>query len=167
MKKIIFILTLFVTCAFSNLQAQQGKYGHVNSQEILTNMPGIDSIRIGLESFQVELEGIYEEYMGQYQKLVDKFQKEVGVISQAVRQIREKEIADLETKIQEFQYNAQTLLEQRQMELTEPFQKRIQDAIDAVATENNYAYIFDTQILLYSDGGTDLTPLVKKKLGIK
>lgn len=160
------IVALFATCAFSNLHAQQ-KYGHVNSQEIMATMPGIDSIRIGFESFQLELQQIYEEYMIEYQRLIDKLDKEAGIISQAVRQIREKEISDLETKIQEFQYNAQTLLEQRQLELARPFQDRIQNAINAVAEENNFAYIFDTQILLYSDGGTDVTALVKKKLGMK
>ena len=43
----------------------------------------------------------------------------------------------------------------------------IQNAIDKVAKANGYAYIFDTKILLYYDNGDDITPLVKKELGIK
>ncbi|MDR2979672.1 MAG: OmpH family outer membrane protein [Bacteroidales bacterium] len=167
MKKILLVVALFATCTFSNLHAQQGKYGHVNSQEIMANMPGVDSIRMSLETFQVELQQIYEGYMSQYQKMVEKFEAEVGVMSQAVRQIREKEITKLEEQIQEFQYSVQDLLEQRQVELTMPFQEKIQKAVNAVAEENNYSYLFDTQVLLYSDGGTDVTPLVKKKLEIK
>ncbi|MDL2296321.1 OmpH family outer membrane protein [Bacteroidales bacterium OttesenSCG-928-C03] len=167
MKKIVLVAALFLTCAFSNTYAQQGKYGHVNSQEILKTMPGVDSIRIGFESFQAELEQVYEEYMTQYNSKVRKFEEEAGIMSQTIRQFREKEIMDLEKQIQEFQYSVQGLLEQKQMELTMPFQEKIQNAINAVAEENNFAYIFDTQILLYSDGGTDVTPMVKKKLGIK
>ena len=36
-----------------------------------------------------------------------------------------------------------------------------------VAKANGYAYIFDTKILLFYDNGDDITPLVKKELGIK
>ena len=58
-------------------------------------------------------------------------------------------------------------MEEKQLELAKPFQDKIQNAINAVAKEHQYTYIFDTQILLYYDGGDDVTPLVKKKLGLK
>jgi hypothetical protein len=38
-----------------------------------------------------------------------------------------------------------------------------------VAAEGKFTYIFDTSTgtVLYSDGGTDIMPLVKAKLGIQ
>ena len=88
-------------------------------------------------------------------------------MSSTVRQIREQELVDLQNRIQDFQNGVQQDLEEKQYELAKPFQDKIQGAIDSVAKENQFNYIFDTQILLYYDGGEDITPLVKKKLGIK
>ena len=105
--------------------------------------------------------------MTEYQTKKDKFDREVGTMSSAVRQVREKELEDLGLRIQEFQANAQDDLEEKQYELAKPFQDAIQNAIDKVAKANGYAYIFDTKILLFYDNGDDITPLVKKELGIK
>jgi outer membrane protein len=58
-------------------------------------------------------------------------------------------------------------VEDEKYRLIAPFEEKVRKAIDEVAKENKYSYIFDTQILLYYDGGDDVTPLVKKKLGIK
>lgn len=168
MKKTLLLLAAFFCLSFVSVNAQsQGKYGHVNSQDVLRGMPGVDSINIKLQAFQQELQSLYEDYMREYQDKMDKFNREAGTMSSSVRQIREKEIVDLQNRIQEFQYSVQEDLEQKQYELAKPFQDKIQGAIDDVAKENNFAYIFDTQILLYFDGGTDITPMVKKKLGIK
>jgi Skp family chaperone for outer membrane proteins len=39
--------------------------------------------------------------------------------------------------------------------------------MNKVAKANGYAYIFDTKTLLYYGTGDDITPMVKKELGIK
>ena len=88
-------------------------------------------------------------------------------MSSAVRQLREKELTDLQERITLFEQSLQDLMQERQIELMTPFQDKILQAIKDVAKENGYAYIFDTKNLLYSDGGDDVSALVKKKLGIK
>jgi len=162
-------LLLILVCGIGmiSLHAQSQKYGHVNSAEILQLMPGVDSIPIKLKNFQNELQATYNELVEEFQRKKEIFDKEGGFWSASVRQLREKELADLQNSIQEFQYNVQDDLEQKQFDLIKPFQDKIQQAINDVAKESGYIYIFDTQILLYSDGGQDVTPLVKKKLGIK
>jgi len=149
------------------LHAQAQKYGHVNSAEILQTMPGVDSISIKLQDFQNELQTLHSELMQEYQKKQEALDKDGAFMSPSVRSIREKELLDLGNRIQEFQYSAQDDLEQKQIDLVKPFQDKIQKAIDDVAKENGYVYIFDTQVLLYSEGGNEITLLVKKKLGIK
>ena len=167
MKKIFLFsaLVCFFTMGTMSLSAQ-GKYGHVNSSELLTSMPGIDSVSIKLQAFQSELQGLYEDYVADFQAKKAKFDKDAGTMSSSVRQIREKELIDLQSRIQEFEYGVQEDLETKQFELVKPFQDKIQNAIKEVAKENSYTYIFDTQVLLYSEGGVDVTPLIKKKLGI-
>jgi outer membrane protein len=161
------LLILVCSVGMISLHAQNQKYGHVNSAEVLQAMPGVDSISIKLQNFQNELQAMYSEFMQEYQKKQEVLDKDGGLMSPSVRQIREKELLDLQNRIQEFQYSVQEDLEQKQFELVKPFQDKIQQAINDVAKENGYVYIFDTQVLLYSEGGVDITPLVRKKLGIK
>ncbi len=165
MKKTILLLVALISLSLFTAQAQ--KYGHVNSPELLKAMPGVDSIQIKLLAFQTELEGEYESMLNEFQAKKDKFDKDAGTMSSAIRQIREKELVDLQTRIQQFQYGVQDDLEQKQYDLIKPFQDKLQAAIDEVAKEHKYSYVFDIQTLLYYEGGEDITPLVKAKLGIK
>lgn len=161
-----FLLIAVICCLFS-LSANAQKYGHVNSGDVLKAMPGIDSLQIKMADFQKELEGMYENMLTEFQTKKDKFDKEAGTMSSSVRKIREQELVEMQNRIQEFQYSVQEDMEEKQLELAKPFQDKIQNAINEVAKEHQFSYIFDTQILLYSDGGEDITPLVKKKLGLK
>ena len=165
MKKIVMILAL--ATLFSVQAAQAQKYGHVNSGEILEVMPGSDSLQIKLQAFPQDLQAMYENMMTEFQTKKEKFDREVGTMSTAVRQVREKELTDLGNRIQEFQASAQEDLEDKQYELAKPFQDAIQEAINKVAKANGYTYIFDTKTLLYYSNSDDITPLVKKELGIK
>ena len=164
MKKITLILTICIICITSTF-AQ--KYGHVNSYDVMMAMPGIDSIQIKLADFQQNLATLYENMMGDFQAKKDKFDKEAGTMSSAVRKLREDELISLQNRIIEFQNNVQQDIEEEETILAAPFQEKVKTAIDDVAKEHKYAYIFDTRMLLYFDGGEDVTMLVKKKLGIK
>ena len=143
------------------------KYGHVNSQEIFAAMPGADSLQIKLKAFENELTEIYTGMVSEFQTKKEKFDQEAGTMSSTVRQYREKELMDLQQRIMEFQEGVQSDMQEKQRELMQPFQDKILKAIEDVAKENGYAYIFDTQVLLYSEGGDDVSALIKKKLGIK
>ena len=160
-------LLLFAVLLLGTTSSYAQKYGHVNVQEVFSVMPGGDSIRIKLENYQKELQDVYNTMAEEYQTKSEKFNREAGTMSSAVLKIRKQEIADLESRIMEFQQNFQDELQAKQIELTQPFQDAILNAINEVAKENGYAYIFDSSILLYTGGGDDVSALVKKKLGIK
>ena len=164
MKKGLLLLAAIVLTSTATF-AQ--KYGHVNSQEIFAVMPGADSLQIKLKAFETELTDIYTGMVSEFQSKKEKFDQEAGTMSSTVRQYREKELMDLQQRIMEFQEGVQSDMQEKQLELMQPFQDKILKAIEEVAKENGYAYIFDTQVLLYSEGGDDVSALVKKKLGVK
>jgi outer membrane protein len=164
MKKITLVL---VACIFCITPAFAQKYGHVNSTEVMRAMPGVDSLQIKMADFQKNLEILYENMVSEYQTKKDKYDKEAGTMTSSVRKLREDELVTMQNRIQEFSMNVQDDIEEEQARLLAPFQEKIQNAINEVAKDNRYNYIFDTQILLYYDGGDDVTPLVKKKLEIK
>ena len=162
-KGFLLLAAIVLTCTTAFSQ----KYGHVNTQEIFTAMPGADSIQTKLKAFETELTDIYTSLVSEFQTKKEKFDQEAGTMSSTVRQYREKELVDLQQRIMEFQEGVQADMQDKQLELMQPFQDKILKAIEDVAKENGYAYIFDTQVLLYSEGGDDVSALVKKKLGIK
>lgn len=165
MKKSFFILIAVLLFGTSASFAQ--KYGHVDANSIFLAMPGADTLQTALAAYQSELEAEYNTMYTEFQTKYEKFNKEAGTMSTAVRQLREKELTDLQQRITAFEESLQDFMQQRQIELMTPFQDKIIQAIQDVAKENGYAYIFDSKNLLYSEGGDDVSELVKKKLGIK
>jgi outer membrane protein len=165
MKKSFLILIAVLLFGTSASFAQ--KYGHVDANSIFLAMPGADTLQTALAAYQSELEAEYNTMYTEFQTKYEKFNKEAGTMSTAVRQLREKELTDLQQRISAFEESLQDFMQQRQIELMTPFQDKIIQAIQDVAKENGYAYIFDSKNLLYSEGGDDVSALVKKKLGIK
>lgn len=167
-KTLLTIIVIALLSVITPAQAQTiGKYAHINQQEVMKAMPGIDTIQTKLLAFQQKLEADYSNMMTEYQQKKEKFDREVGTMSASVRKVRENEILVLEQSISEFPNNAQVEIEQYQFEVLLPFQEKLKKAIDEVAAEHKIVYIFDSSTLLYSEGGFDISDLVKKKLGIK
>ena len=76
---------------------------------------------------------------------------------------------DLEKRIREFQTKAQSSLQTKEQELMKPLVQKAKDAIETVAKENSYTYVFDSGsgALLFQPESDNLLPLVKKKLGLQ
>jgi len=171
MKRISVVITLlvFVLLGF-NLSAQTKiKLAHVNSNDLIMLMPGIDSIQKSIEDYgkllQDELKAMYAEY----EKKAIEFQEKGAFLSDAMRKTKEQEIRDLENRIRTFQEQAQEDLQTKEQELFKPIVDKAKAAIADVAKEQGYTYVFDTAlgVLLYSDDSDNIIELVKKKLGIK
>ena len=77
----------------------------------------------------------------EFQTKKEKFDQEAGTMSSTVRQYREKELVDLQQRIMEFQEGVQSDMQEKQLELMQPFQDKILKAIEEVAKENGYAYM--------------------------
>ncbi len=67
-----------------------------------------------------------------------------------------------------FSQQADTDLQEKQVTLLQPLLDKAKNAINTVAKENGYAYIFDvgTGAFLYYEKGDNIMPLVKAKLGL-
>lgn len=104
-----------------------------------------------------------------YQTKVTSYHDNVATMSDLIRQTKEKEITDLQARIQAFQQSADQDLGAKQAELFNPLIEKVKNAISEVARENNYNYIFDvgTGALVFYENGDNVLPLVKTKLGIK
>ena len=173
MKKYIISIFLFAV-GFSALtvNAQQKiKIGHINSQELLSLMPESDSAQKKLEQLandhQLVLEGMSVEFNKKFEAY--RVALDAGTLSDLARASKEAELEDMQTRIQQFEQTAQQDLQQKRVEIFTPVQEKALNAVNEVAAENGFTYIFDTGMgaLVYtSPDSQDILPLVKTKLGL-
>ena len=163
MKKI----TIFIIAALTTLSSfSQDKLGHIDVQEILVVMPEYKAAETEMQNFALDLEKTSKALQSEIQAKFEDYQANVDSYSDIIRQDKEKEIQDLQQRIQAFEQNAQAQLEEKRQKLLTPITKAVQDAIQEVASEGGYTYIFTTEILLFSSKSNDVGLLVKKKLGL-
>ena len=145
------------------------KLGHINSNDLMQIMPGRDSAQTVLQAEVTDLEATLKSMQAEAEKRYNDYVANQAGWTELIRQTKQREIQDMAARIEEFQQNAQKQLQDREAELLKPIIDRAKKAIEDVAKEGGYTYIFDsgTAALLYDDGGDDIMPLVKKKLGLK
>ena len=164
-------IALVLLCALPfSLMAQEVKLGHVNSQEILTAMPERVTIEKTIKDLQDQWEKEMTKMREEYYAKMKEFQDKQATMPESIKQARQSEIAELEQRITTFQQTASTDLQKKQQELFTPVIDKVKKAINEVGAENGYLYLFDlsTQSIIYqSPKSNDVTPLVKKKLGLK
>ncbi|MBP5546183.1 MAG: OmpH family outer membrane protein [Bacteroidales bacterium] len=168
MKKTLILIAVCLFAFGGSAVAQKNiKLGHINSQELLQIMPGRDSVQNVLQSELTELESTLQAMRTELEKLYNDYQANQSGWTELIRSTKQREIQDMGARMQEFQENAQKQLQDREAALTKPIVDRAKKAIEDVAREGGYTYIFDGAALLYSQDSEDIMPLVKKKLGLK
>lgn len=162
------VLVLSVLLSVHPASAQQAKFGHINSAELLSMMPESKTADAELKKFGETLESQLKSMHAEYQSKVAEYQSKESLMAESIKQTRQKDILDLENRIQEFQEQGQSDIQKKKEELYSPILKKAQDAINSVANENGYTYIFDASLgtLLFAQPTNDVMPMVKKKLSL-
>ena len=149
--------------------AQSFKTGHVNRDEIIMAMPDYDTAMQKYNTFGQELTNAMELMQVEYNNKLDQYEKDSKILTEIVKTNKEQELTDMQNRINNFQQQAQAQLQDKQTELLNPIIERAGVAINAVAKEGGFLYIYDVRTLVYFDPvkSTDIGPLVKTRLGIK
>ena len=167
MKKITLITLVAITCLTSALFAQD-KFGHINSEQLLMIIPETADADKAIQEYSQMLETQLQAMYSEYQTKAGEFQTNEGLMTDLVKQAKIKEIQDLELRIQQFQQSSQESIQQKRNEVLSPILEKAQNAINDVAKEEKYTYIFDISLgsIVYGEESRDIMPLVKSKLGI-
>ncbi len=151
-------------------QVQAQKFGYLNSALLLSEMPEVKVMRSNLEGFRTQLEKKGKQMVEDFQrKQRDAAAKEErGELSPVQRENLLKELQAKEQEILKYQSESQQKLAEKEQELLQPILDKVNKAIQEVAKEHGFQFIFDasTGILLYADESQDVSSLVKAKLGI-
>jgi outer membrane protein len=101
----------------------------------------------------------------------DQYDRKKLIMSDPSRVAAERELQDLDRKIMETRtqkFGQDGELSKKQQEIMKPVQDKIFQAIQEVAKEENFDYVFDKSgqiLLLYSNEKYDLTNKVLDKIG--
>ena len=171
MKKLFRVMFLGIALfVMSGMAQAQVKIAHVNTAEILDAMPDKAKAEKDLEKYYGELQSQLQTMAQEYQTKMQDYEANQATMSNLVKQSKEKEIIDIQNRIQQFQSNAESEFENKRAELLKPILDKIQTAINAVGKEKGYTYMLDlaTGAAVYvSDDAVDATKDVKAKLGLK
>lgn len=161
----------FTTATASMAQtAAPLKIGYTSVEYVLSQMPESKQIESQLKDYSTQLKNQLDTKYADFQTKGEAFQKGAATMSDPVRADKQKELQNLQQSIQEFQQNAEASLQQKQQALLKPALDKLQKTIDAVADENGYTYVLNSDgaspVLLHGPKDGDISDLILKKMGI-
>ena len=107
---------------------------------------------------------MYEEY----QKKGQEYQQKASTWTPAILESKQRELADIEARLQQTQQSLQAELQQLQGQLQAPVVEKAQKAVEDLAKAKGVASVFEKASLLYVDPAQmiDLTPEARVALNI-
>jgi outer membrane protein len=156
----------------SSAQAQAPlKIGFTSVEYVLSQMPESKQIESDLKAYGTQLEAQLKSKQSAFSTKLEDYQKKSGTMTPVVKADTEKELQTMQQGLQEFQQTAQQSMQQKQQTLLRPVLDKIQKNIDAVATEQGYTYILNSDsgsnpILLHGPKDGDVSDVILKKMGI-
>jgi outer membrane protein len=172
MKKFAALVLLTIGLVFSGINQGHAqskiKLGHIDFATLYGMMPGLDSVKVEFESYN---KGVQEQFNAMQTELENKYNDYVAnmeTMSNIIRSTKEAEINDLKERMDAFEVSATQDLQEKEMELTAPIIEKARNAVEDVAKENGYTYIFNSTegLLLYAEPSDNIMDKVKAKLGI-
>lgn len=171
MKKIFrlsFVL-FFVGCIAANAQGIIYKFGHINSQQLLSEMPEFETALKAMEKLQTDGNELLQTMQAEMQNQLTTYQSNAGTMSNEQRSAKEAELGEMQQKIQAYYQQTQEDMKKKEIELTQPIIEKARKLVEEVGKANGFTYIFDTakgELVYLGVESEDILPLVRKKLGI-
>lgn len=168
MNKTISLILILICGYLSGAEAQ--KFGYLNSQALMAELPEVKQADATLQALQTQLEKkgqlMVQELETKYKDLQRR--EQTGEISPKALDEEARKLKEQEGELGKYEQDVQKQLLSRRQELLQPVIDKLNNAIKQVATEGQFTYIFDSSagILLYAQESLDVTPQVKTKLGI-
>jgi outer membrane protein len=168
MKKITLITSLLIM-AF--IQGFSQKYAFVDTDYILNNIPEYTDAQALLDDLSAEWQKEIEAKFQEIDQLYRDYQAESILLPEDLKKQKENEIIQKEKEAKDLQkkrFGKDGDLFKKRIELVQPIQEKIFNAIQDMAVTRNYAFIFDKASgasLLFADSKYDLSDDVLDEIG--
>jgi outer membrane protein len=171
MKKLILLFACGLMLGNKVMAQNTGlKIAYINSAVLLQAMPERINADSALAKYTRTFQEQIELMTKEFQTKLLQFQGGEKTMTEAMKEVKTKELQDLQTRIESTQQSAQEKIQTKKQDLYTPILEKADKAIKDVAKEKNYDYIFDVNSqggIVFSKDEYDITPLVKAKMGIK
>jgi outer membrane protein len=161
------IFSMFLLMAVS---ANAQKVGYLNTQELISLMPEVKEANSQLEVMKTQFSKRGQDMLQALQTKYQEFQRKQsnGELAPIEAEKQAQSLKEEEQALMNFEQESQQKLMAKSEELLQPMQDKVNNAIKMVAQENGYAYVLDISqgSILYADPASDVSALVKAKLGI-
>lgn len=160
------LITATVLVGTSQVNAQS-KIGYISTQELVSIMPETAKADSNLQQYRTALIQNAQEKQSSLEAAIEKFNVDSVKMTTSVKDVKRGELQKMLNDLQAEDQRIQQQLQQRQQELIAPINRKAFDAVQTVAKENGYTYIFEKDALLVAPPGDDVLQLVAKKMNIK
>ena len=166
MKKILLIAAMAVMSVAAS--AQNLKWAYVDFNELVMLMPEMDEARATLDENQMTNEEILVAMYEEYQTKMQQYQQKAETWTPAIRESKEREIMEIQSRFEQTQQSLQMELQQLQQSLQAPIYEKAQKTVNDLAKAQGIAFVFEKSSMLYVDPaqGIDLTPEARTALNI-
>ena len=168
MKRFVGLVCLLFLAGVSGMA--QLKIGHVSSEAIMKQLPDAQDAQRQLDAFVVEWQNDLQRMQQDWQKKFDDYDKKKLIMTDQRRADSEKEMQDLDKKVADYRnqrFGQNGDLFNKQNELMKPVQDRVFKAIQDIAVEEGYDYVFDKNsevLMMYANDKYDITAKVLARL---
>lgn len=152
--------------------AQNQKIGYVNTDQILPQMSEYQGIQEQLSTLSSEWKKKLDEMEQEIEQLKQDFKAKKILYTEELKKQKQQEI---ENKVQqreqylEEKFGSEGEYFQKQKELLEPIQRKVFEAINKVANDQSFDFVFDraqNSNMLYGEQEWNLNEQVLQELGI-
>jgi outer membrane protein len=166
MKKLFTAMTLALCLLVAGKAEAQNKIGYISSQELVSIMPETKKADSSLQELRNALIQSATEKQNAFYAAIEKFNKDSATFTDAQKAVKRADLTKMGQDLGGEEERIQQQLQQRQQDLITPINKKAFDAVQAVAKENGYTYVFEKEALLVAPPGEDIIELVAKKMNI-
>lgn len=166
MKKIILVAAVALLSFAA--KAQDLKFAYVDFNELVMLMPEMDEARATIEENSKTNEEILMTMYEEYQTKVQQYEQKQSTWTPAVLETKQREIMEIESRLQQTQQSLQQEIQQLQQSLQAPIVEKANKAINDLAKAKGIAAVYEKASLLYVDPAQliDLTPEARVALNI-
>ena len=171
MKKTL-ALVLFMLLLCTLPAGAQMKIAYFNSEAVMKQLPDAQDAQKQLDQFVADWQQELNKMQDEWKKKFDDYDKRKLIMTEQRRSDAERELRDMDQKIVDFRtqkFGQSGELFNKQNELMKPVQDRVFKAVQDVAREEGYDYVFDKSgdiLLMYANEKYDLTQKVFAKLKV-
>jgi outer membrane protein len=144
------------------------KTGYIRVDDVVRLMPETAKVQATLEKFQSD------SLQPRFNYTLSEFQRKDSIVNgkdslktpAAARAKMREEMQQDMYELQNWQQLSQQMVQNKQEQLLEPIYAKAVTAIQTVAKESGYTYVYTKDALLVAPESDDLLPLVAKKLNL-